>query len=127
MPICTITQLILRFRWQCLSFRTTACSAFVLRATDSREQVCDIYGVFISDLYVCIVSAYFDDSLSNLVQKSGGISNEKIQKYCIQLCAGIASLHENGLFLGDFNPLTVLIDKQDNCLLTDIGRALIAS
>jgi serine/threonine protein kinase len=49
------------------------------------------------------------------------MSYERIQKYCIQLCEAIASLHENGLFLGDFNPTNVSIDKYDNCFLTDIG------
>ncbi|MGD2150964.1 MAG: protein kinase [Desulfobacterales bacterium] len=77
-----------------------------------------------SDGYTYLVMRLVEGgSLSDLLKKHGKLELSKINSIISQTGGALDYAHKKGVIHRDFKPSNVLIDKFENCLLTDFGIA----
>jgi formylglycine-generating enzyme required for sulfatase activity/serine/threonine protein kinase len=87
-------------------------------------HILSVYDYGESDSYTYLVMQLVEGgSLSDLLQKHGKLELSKINSIISQTGGALDYAHKEGVIHRDFKPSNVLIDKFDNCLLTDFGIA----
>ncbi len=76
-----------------------------------------------SDGYTYLVMRFVKGGDLAKVMTSGPLSMERILKYMTEIGAALDYAHKKGVIHRDIKPSNVLIDEQDNCLLSDFGLA----
>ncbi len=75
-----------------------------------------------------IVMEYVDgEDLQNMVRRVGPIGFEQAADYIIQAARGLQHAHDAGLIHRDVKPANVLVDRQGQVKLLDLGLALFAN
>ncbi len=78
------------------------------------------FDIFESSPYL-VMPFMENGSLSKLMYKKGTFSEEEIVEIIRQIGSGMAYLHRNNIVHQDIKPDNILVDREDNYLLTDFG------
>jgi serine/threonine-protein kinase len=93
----------------------------------AHPNVCRVYDVEEAEGRLFLSMEYIDgEDLSTLLRRIGRLPTEKAVDIAAQLCAGLQSLHENGMLHRDLKPANVMLDGRGRVRLTDFGLAGIA-
>src|SRR4029453_2456926 len=63
------------------------------------------------------------EDLASLLRRVGRLPSEKVVDIALQLCAGLAAAHSQGVLHRDLKPANILIDDQGQVRITDFGMA----
>jgi tetratricopeptide (TPR) repeat protein len=64
------------------------------------------------------------EDLASLIRRVGRLPSEKVVDIALQLCAGLAAAHSQGVLHRDLKPANVLIDDHAAVRITDFGIAI---
>jgi tetratricopeptide (TPR) repeat protein len=64
------------------------------------------------------------EDLASLIRRVGRLPSEKVVDIALQLCAGLAAAHAQGVLHRDLKPANVLIDDHGAVRITDFGIAI---
>src|SRR6476646_1644889 len=64
------------------------------------------------------------EDLASLVRRVGRLPSEKVVDIALQLCAGLAAAHAQGVLHRDLKPANVMIDDHGAVRITDFGIAI---
>jgi tetratricopeptide (TPR) repeat protein len=64
------------------------------------------------------------EDLASLLRRVGRLPSEKVVDIALQLCAGLAAAHAQGVLHRDLKPANVLIDDEGLVRITDFGIAI---
>jgi serine/threonine-protein kinase len=95
----------------------------------SHPNVCRVYDIEevhepagASHYFICM--EYVDgENLDGLLRRIGRLPEDKAVEIAQQLCAGLAAVHDLGLFHRDLKPSNILIDGRGHAKIADFGLA----
>src|SRR5262245_33435137 len=90
----------------------------------SHPNVCRVYDIGEIDGHHFLSMEYVDgEDLANLLRRIGRLPKDKAIQIARQICAGLASAHEQGVIHRDLKPANVTIDGRGKARITDFGLA----
>lgn len=90
----------------------------------SNPNVCRVYDVVEVDGHHFLSMEYVDgEDLATLLKRIGRLPKDKAVQIARQLCAGLASAHEQGVIHRDLKPANIMIDGRGRARITDFGLA----
>jgi serine/threonine-protein kinase len=95
------------------------------RVTD--PYVCRVYDVGELDGLPFVTMEYVDgEDLASLLRRIGRLPGDKAEQVALELCAGLAAAHDQGILHRDLKPADVMIDGRGRARITDFGLAALA-
>lgn len=105
-------------------WRTRLCHEVRVARQITHRNVCRIFDVgeahgrpFISMEYVA------GEDLGSLLRRIGRVPPEKALEIALQICAGLAAAHAQGVLHRDLKPANVMLDDRGQVKITDFGLA----
>jgi serine/threonine-protein kinase len=93
----------------------------------SQPNVCRVYDICEADGHLFLAMEYIDgEDLASVLRRLGRPSRDKSVEIARQICLGLASAHEAGVFHGDLKPDNIMIDGRGRVRITDFGLASLA-
>lgn len=93
----------------------------------SHPNVCRVFDIGMADGAPFITMEYVDgEDLSSLIRRVGRFPQDKGVEIARQICAGLASAHEQGLLHRDLKPANILMDGRGRIRIADFGLASVA-
>jgi serine/threonine-protein kinase len=92
----------------------------------SNANVCRVYDVGESDAHLFLVMEHIDGINLREMLAHGALPEEQAVAVSVQICRGLAAIHEQGLLHRDLKPANVMIDADGQVRLTDFGLAVSA-
>ena len=90
----------------------------------THPNVCRVYDIGEHEGQQFISMEFVDgEDLSSLLRRIGRMPEERAVEIARQLCAGLASAHEQGILHRDLKPANVMIDGRGRAKITDFGLA----
>lgn len=90
----------------------------------SHSNVCRVYDVGDVDGQTFLSMEYVDgEDLASLLRRIGRLPPDKAVEIALQLCAGLAAAHREGVLHRDLKPSNVMVDGRGHALITDFGLA----
>jgi serine/threonine-protein kinase len=90
----------------------------------SHANVCRVYDVGESDQQLFLVMEYIEGKTLKELLALGALASEQALAVSIQICRGLAAIHEQGLLHRDLKPANVMIGVDGQVRLTDFGLAV---
>jgi 5'-AMP-activated protein kinase catalytic alpha subunit len=88
----------------------------------SHPNIINLYSMININSNDCIVLEYCSGgNLQQLVESTGSIKGEKLNKYCFEILSAVDYLHHNKIAHRDLKPSNILLDNNDRIKLTDFG------
>ena len=79
------------------------------------------------DKYFLVMEYVEGQSLQKVVEKSGPVAPALAALYALQAAEGLAHAHEQGVFHGDLQPASMLLDASGTVKITGIGQSRLVS
>jgi serine/threonine-protein kinase len=92
----------------------------------SHPNVCRVYDVRQSEGHRFLVMEHIDGKTLREMLADGALPEEQAVSVSIQICRGLAAIHEQGLLHRDLKPANVMLDADGQVRLTDFGLAVSA-
>jgi WD40 repeat protein/serine/threonine protein kinase len=92
----------------------------------SHANVCRVYDVGESDEHLFLVMEHIDGINLREMLAHGPLPEDQAVEVSVQICRGLAAIHEQGLLHRDLKPANVMIDADGHVRLTDFGLAVSA-
>ena len=93
----------------------------------SHTNVCRVYDVGEVDGHHYLSMEYVDgENLATLLRRIGRLPTDKAVQIARELCAGLASAHDQGVLHRDLKPANIMIDGRGRARITDFGLAGLA-
>jgi serine/threonine-protein kinase len=93
----------------------------------SHPNVCRVHDIGDVDGQPFLSMEYVDgEDLSSLLRRIGRLPKDKAVEIARQICAGLASAHEQGVLHRDLKPSNVMLDGRGRARLADFGLAAVA-
>jgi serine/threonine-protein kinase len=93
----------------------------------THTNVCRVYDVSEFEGQHYLSMEYVDgEDLSSLLRRIGRLPEDKAVQAARQICAGLASAHDQGILHRDLKPANVMIDGRGQVKITDFGLAGLA-
>jgi serine/threonine protein kinase len=90
----------------------------------SHKNVCRVYDIGEVDGRHFLSMEYIKgEELSSLLHRIGRLPGDKAIQIARQICAGLATAHDNDVLHRDLKPANVMIDEHGNARITDFGLA----
>ena len=94
----------------------------------SHPNVCRVYDIGEVNGYHYLSMEYVDgETLASLLKRIGRLPPDKALETSLQLCAGLAAVHDKGVLHRDLKPANVMIDGRGRARITDFGIAVAES
>lgn len=78
-------------------------------------------------IYYIVMEYVEGETLKDLIDKEGKLSNHDIIDYSVQIAQALKSAHASGIIHRDIKPQNILIDKFGLAKVTDFGIARVSS
>jgi serine/threonine-protein kinase len=93
----------------------------------SHPNVCRVYDIGETDGMHFLSMEFIDgEDMSLLLRRIGRLPGDKANEIARQICAGLASAHDNGVLHRDLKPANIMIDGRGKARITDFGVAVVA-
>lgn len=94
----------------------------------SHANVCRVFDVGEEDGQHFVSMEYIDgEDLDSLLHRIGRLAPEKVSEIGRQLCAALASIHQQGVIHKDLKPANVMLDGRGRVRITDFGIAALSA
>ncbi len=93
----------------------------------THPYVCRVHDLGAVDGLPFVTMEYVDgEDLASLLRRIGRLPEDKAVQVALQLCAGLAAAHDQGVIHRDLKPANVMIDGRGRARITDFGLAALA-
>ena len=93
----------------------------------THPNVCRVYDIGEHEGLYFITMEFVDgEDLSGLIKRFGRLSPDRSLRLAREICAGLASAHEQGVLHRDLKPANILIDGRGRAKIADFGLAAVA-
>lgn len=91
--------------------------------TRGHRNILPFYGICVDDTHgMCTITKFMEGgSLHELIQKSKKLPLRDVLRIAIDIAEGIFFLIDHGIVHRDLNTMSILLDKQGNAAIADIG------
>ncbi|EAY05873.1 CAMK family protein kinase [Trichomonas vaginalis G3] len=95
-----------------------------LKAID-HVNIMNLYKYFYFDGCVYLLTEYCPFDLYHLLKEKGSLSEDLLQKYCLQIVSSIKACHDHNIAHNDIKPSNFLLDKYGRIKACDFGISTI--
>ena len=90
----------------------------------SHPNVCRVHDFSVAEDIAFVAMELIDgENLADLRQKIGRFSKERAPEIALDICRGLAAIHEQGLLHRDLKPANIMLDSSGHARILDFGLA----
>jgi len=93
----------------------------------THANVCRVYDLAEADGVHLLSMEYIDgEDLNSLLRRIGRLPGDKAVEIGLQICSGLAAVHEAGMLHRDLKPANLMLDGEGRARITDFGLATLS-